>query len=244
MIDKCQLCGAPGGYLYCNRDCEKADADDAIRYTADVVAVMDDGHVLLIERGWDPYAGHWALPGGHVDPGETSRTAAVRELEEETGVRVDPDDLREIGVFDAPDRDPRGRYVSAAYLTHVPAGTQAVAGDDARTAGWFPPDALPQLAFDHDSILWAALDASSLRSAYDSIDAALVAESDHGRASALYEVLLQLGALQPHTCARSEGLHSKDCPRYVPGHELLSQANGLKAYWRERRADAAESQQR
>lgn len=130
---------------------------ETIRFTADVVAVTPDRHVLLIERGWDPYEGHWALPGGHVDPGETSLHAAVRELEEETGVRVADGDLHQIGTWDAPGRDPRGRYVTVAYLAHVPVGTEAVAGDDARTAKWVPLDDLPeQLAFDHADILRAA----------------------------------------------------------------------------------------
>ncbi|MFH9958986.1 NUDIX domain-containing protein [Streptomyces roseolus] len=135
-----------------------ADFPENIRYTADVVAVTDDGRVLLIKRGWDPYEGHWALPGGHVDRGETSLRAAVRELEEETGVRVTEDELRLVGVWDQPDRDPRGRYVTVTYLATVPADTQATAGDDARDARWWPLTDLPErLAFDHADILTAAL---------------------------------------------------------------------------------------
>ncbi|MEV7595497.1 RNase adapter RapZ [Streptomyces sp. NPDC089922] len=126
---------------------------ETIRYTADVVAMTPGGDVLLIERGWAPHEGAWALPGGHVDRGETALQAAVRELEEETGVRVPASDLREIGVFDRPDRDPRGRYVTAAYLAIVPADTQITAGDDARTARWWPAANLPPLAFDHADIL-------------------------------------------------------------------------------------------
>nr|WP_275404468.1 NUDIX hydrolase [Streptomyces sp. SID8111] len=126
---------------------------ESIRYTADVVAMTPDGDVLLIERGWPPHEGAWALPGGHVDQGETSRAAAVRELAEETGVQVLAEDLREIGVFDRPDRDPRGRYVTTAYLAIVPAGTPIVAGDDARTVRWWPTSSLPPLAFDHADIL-------------------------------------------------------------------------------------------
>ncbi|MEU3400654.1 NUDIX hydrolase [Streptomyces filamentosus] len=135
-----------------------ADFPENIRYTADVVAVTDDGRVLLIKRGWAPYADHWALPGGHVDRGETGLRAAVRELEEETGVRVAEDELRLVGVWDQPDRDPRGRYVTVAYLATVPAGTRATAGDDARDARWWPLTDLPErLAFDHTDILTAAL---------------------------------------------------------------------------------------
>lgn len=128
---------------------------ETIRYTADVVCIRS-GAVLLIERGHPPHTGSWALPGGHVDLGETSRRAARRELKEETGVDVDEADLHEVGVFDRPDRDPRGRYVTVAYLAVVPAGTTAAAGDDARRAEWWPLDALPDLAFDHADIIAAA----------------------------------------------------------------------------------------
>jgi 8-oxo-dGTP diphosphatase len=129
---------------------------ETIRYAADVVAIDPHGRVLLIERGWDPYKGHWALPGGHVDPGEASLEAAARELEEETGVRVAAGALRLVGVFDAPGRDPRGRYVCAAYLARVPADTHATAADDATDARWWPLVALPPLAFDHADIIRAA----------------------------------------------------------------------------------------
>lgn len=134
------------------------DTFETIRYTADVVAITHDSRVLLIERGWDPYEGHWALPGGHVDPGETSRAAASRELAEETGVHVTDSALHQIGIWDQPDRDPRGRYITVAYLAIVPNDTPIIAGDDARTARWWPIDNLPpQLAFDHTDILSTAL---------------------------------------------------------------------------------------
>lgn len=134
---------------------------ETIRYTADVVVLTSDDRVLLIERDWPPHQGAWALPGGHVDPGETSREAASRELEEETGVRVDAVTLCQIGTFDRPDRDPRGRYVTVAYLARVPGDTPAIAGDDARAARWWPVNALPELAFDHADIFQAAMGSAS-----------------------------------------------------------------------------------
>ncbi|MFF7558243.1 NUDIX domain-containing protein [Streptomyces olivaceus] len=129
---------------------------ETIRYTADVVALTPGGDVLLIERDWPPHEGAWALPGGHVDVGETSRAAAARELDEETGVWVAAEDLRQIGVWDSPERDPRGRYVTVAYAAAVPEDTRITAGTDARTARWWPLAHLPEhLAFDHADILRA-----------------------------------------------------------------------------------------
>ncbi|MFD8288055.1 NUDIX domain-containing protein [Streptomyces lavendulae] len=129
--------------------------DETIRYTADVV-LLAAGHVLLIERGWDPHAGCWALPGGHVDQGETSLEAAVRELEEEAGLTIPAADMRQVGAFDAPGRDARGRYVSVAYTATLPSPVEPKAGDDATAARWWPLDALPDLAFDHAEIVAAA----------------------------------------------------------------------------------------
>ncbi|MEJ8654665.1 NUDIX domain-containing protein [Streptomyces sp. MS1.AVA.3] len=95
-----------------------------------------------------------------MDEGKTSRTAAARELLEETGVRVDPVGLMQIGVFDQPGRDPRGRYVTVAYLARAPVGTALTAGDDALTACWWPLNSLPTLAFDHAYILNVAVESA------------------------------------------------------------------------------------
>ncbi|MFJ2584045.1 NUDIX domain-containing protein [Streptomyces sp. NPDC087538] len=131
---------------------------ETIRFTADTVTTdRRRRRVVLIRRGWDPYVGCWALPGGHVDIGETSRVAAARELAEEAGVHVAAADLRQIGIWDQPDRDPRGRYITVAYHTIVPDGTPIVAGDDAADVRWWPLDNLPQLAFDHADIIRAAV---------------------------------------------------------------------------------------
>ncbi|MER5884240.1 NUDIX hydrolase [Streptomyces sp. NPDC001941] len=134
------------------------ETHETIRYTADVVVINDDRHILLIKRGWAPFDGCWALPGGHVDAGETSLRAAARELAEETGVNVRPCDLTFSGLFDSPDRDPRGRYVSATYTVTIGSDVMPTAGDDATEARWFSLAELPpNLAFDHADIVMAAV---------------------------------------------------------------------------------------
>ncbi|MET8766355.1 hypothetical protein [Streptomyces sp. NPDC004658] len=72
--------------------------------------------------------------------------------------------------------------------------------------------------------------------AADQVDAKLTTEPDHNRASALYELLLHLRGELPCTCARTGGLHAKDCRKYVPGHELISRHNQLARYRAERPA--------
>lgn len=127
---------------------------ETIRFTSDII-LFAVGRVLLIERRWDPFEGCWALPGGHVDVGETSLDAAARELAEETGITVPAAGLRQVGVFDTPGRDPRGRYVTVAYVATLPEPVTPTAADDATAARWWPLDALPPLAFDHRDILRA-----------------------------------------------------------------------------------------
>lgn len=135
------------------------DRDETVKYTGDTVCVRGD-EVLLVRRKYEPFKGQLALPGGHVDKGETGVKAAARELMEETGVYVDPRQLTLLGVYDEPDRDPRGRYVSAAFLAVVSRLAQAKPGDDATEVEWVPWGKLLEggLAFDHDKIVkdaWA-----------------------------------------------------------------------------------------
>jgi 8-oxo-dGTP diphosphatase len=115
--------------------------------------------VLLVRRGHEPYRGHWALPGGFVDEGERLADAARRELAEETGLEWQGE-MRMVGAFGDPGRDPRGWNVSAAFVALIGDVAPPVAGgDDAAEARWWPLAALPQgLAFDHADIIAAALE--------------------------------------------------------------------------------------
>ena len=117
-------------------------------------------NVLLIERGAEPYRGAWALPGGFLQPEEELDACARRELKEETS--VDADLLVHFGNFSAPARDPRERVISVAYLALLASDELRLEADtDAAQAQWFPIDALPRLAFDHEMILRRALAALS-----------------------------------------------------------------------------------
>ena len=112
-----------------------------------------EGELLLIKRAKEPHLGEWALPGGYMDADETASEAVVREVLEETGVKVKP--LKMIGVFSDPKRDPR-QTVSIAFLCEALSGT-AQGGDDAGEAKWWPLSRLPPLAFDHLKIVASAV---------------------------------------------------------------------------------------
>lgn len=125
--------------------------------TVDAVILRksDDFELLLIKRKNEPFKDCWALPGGFVDENEDLKTAAIRELEEETQIKVT--DLEQIGAFGKPFRDPRGHMISVAYFGFVPENTIAVAADDAKETGWFSVKDLPKLAFDHLDIVTLTL---------------------------------------------------------------------------------------
>jgi 8-oxo-dGTP diphosphatase len=128
------------------------------RQAARVVLLNRDRHVLLLsaadpaDRAKPPW---WEIPGGGIDPHETSEDAARRELFEETGVRVKK--LAQLHTFGDPKRDPRGRNIAVAYLALVnPDDVEPRAGDDAAEVGWFALARPPKLAFDHKDILAVA----------------------------------------------------------------------------------------
>lgn len=142
-------------------------------YTSDIIITTPQANqlaVLLIKRADENAEGHknieggkWAIPGGFVEEGETAHDAAIRELEEETGLTGIP--LTAFGTFDLPGRDPRGWMISQAFYAVVGLAEIAnyQADDDAAEAKLFPiQEALElPLAFDHHIILKRAYQAIS-----------------------------------------------------------------------------------
>lgn len=124
--------------------------------------------VALIRRGVAPFAGCWALPGGFVRADESPEDAARREVEEEAG--VSDVFLEQLYTFGEPSRDPRGRVITVAYYALVPGERIALkAATDADDAQWFDASQTPPLAFDHDTILKAALERLRAKLEYSNI---------------------------------------------------------------------------
>lgn len=130
--------------------------------TGDAV-LTQSGSVLLVKRGEFPFKDNWALPGGYLNQSERIFDGVIRELKEETKVKV-PErvlyrSMKDFHVFDHPDRDPRGRTITHAY--HIDLGfpdeklSKVKGSDDAKEAKWFMFSELRQemMAFDHWHIL-------------------------------------------------------------------------------------------
>lgn len=118
-----------------------------------IVYVKEEGKtfLLLIQRGNEPYKNKWAFPGGFLDMDETLEQAAIRELNEETGLIVPA--MKQFRAYDAIDRDPRHRTISVVFTAELDEKKEVKGGDDAAQAKWFPIDELPELAFDHAEII-------------------------------------------------------------------------------------------
>ncbi len=133
-------------------------------FTTDAV-VIQGGHILLIKRKVAPGKGLWALPGGFIKPHETAIDGCLRELHEETRIKIPKIVLRKAithqQLFDAPDRSLRGRTFTEAFLFELDGGdgklAKVRASDDAKEADWFAiskaKEMSEELFEDHDSII-------------------------------------------------------------------------------------------
>ena len=126
-------------------------ANDSRRYPPRPVLgagalLIKDGRVLLVERGREPLAGYWSLPGGAVETGERLEDALAREVLEETGLRVRPDSIAT--VFERIMRDSSGaceyHYVLIDFYCTILDG-EPRPGDDSACVEWFPVDSLGEL---------------------------------------------------------------------------------------------------
>ncbi|BCA80184.1 NUDIX hydrolase [Desulfuromonas sp. AOP6] len=115
--------------------------------TVDII-IRRGNAIVLVERKNPPLG--WALPGGFVDYGESLEAAAMREVQEETGLSLT--ELNQFGAYSDPARDPRQHTISFVF-TATGEGP-LVSGDDAADARWFELENLPQpLCFDHARIV-------------------------------------------------------------------------------------------
>ncbi|WP_328616072.1 NUDIX hydrolase [Amycolatopsis sp. NBC_00355] len=139
--------------------------------TADLVVLTltgDELCALVVRRGVEPFLGGWALPGGFVREDEDLEEAARRELAEETGLAPGTVHIEQLAGYGAPDRDPRMRVVTVAYLALAPDLPTPRAGTDAAEARWAPVRSLAaeKLAFDHDRILADGLERARAKLEY------------------------------------------------------------------------------
>lgn len=122
--------------------------------------------VLLVNRKYDPFKGHWAVPGGFIEMDEELGDAAARELAEETGLTGVP--MEQMQAFGTVGRDPRGRQITVVFMGIIQQGANNVqGGDDAAEARWFDIDALPSnIAFDHAEVIRIGIQKLRRKAAY------------------------------------------------------------------------------
>jgi len=164
--------------------------------------------VLLWQRGKEPFAGAWALPGGYLEPGETLEQSIRRHLAVKVDVR-ELAHLEQLETLSDPGRHPHERQLATAYLGLVPTDVDPAVPED---TAWHPVDALPPMAFDHAAIALAGRERLRAKLSYTNLGFALapqrftvselrdlyVAALGHDvSATNLQRVLLRRGVLEP-----------------------------------------------
>ena len=116
--------------------------------------VIKGKEILLVKRAFPPFRGHWCLPGGIMDVGETIEQTALREVFEETGARTKIISL--VGLYSGPDRDPRGTTLTACFLAKF-IRFSGKPDKESMEVKFFPLNKLPKIAFDHGKMIKDAL---------------------------------------------------------------------------------------
>ena len=156
-----------------------------------VIFTIQEGElkVLLVKRRIPPFKDQLAIPGGFVLPEEDLDQAALRELQEETGVTDVY--LEQLYSFGDPNRDPRERIISITYFALISADHQLKAGTDASEACWWPVQQPPSLAFDHGRILTYAIERLRNKLEYTTVGFQLLpSKFTLGELQAVYEAIL------------------------------------------------------
>jgi ADP-ribose pyrophosphatase YjhB (NUDIX family) len=126
-------------------------------------------HVMLWRRANEPFSGTWALPGGPLLADENLGASVARQLASKVEV-TQLAHLEQLETRSAPGRDPRRRTVATAYLGLIPAHLEPTLPED---TSWHPVDALPEMAFDHGSIVGSALGRLRAKLSYTNVGFAL-----------------------------------------------------------------------
>jgi 8-oxo-dGTP diphosphatase len=195
----------------------KSTTDDLRHEVLAVVLQVREGlQVLLWQRGKDPFAGAWALPGGDLGPGETLERSIRRHLAAKVDVR-EVAHLEQLETLSDPGRHPEARVLATAYLGLVPEGIDPAVPPD---TAWHPVNDLPEPAFDHGSIVLSGRERLRAKLSYTNIGFALAppvftiselralyraALGHEVSATNLKRVLLRRNVLEPTGDTRSPG---------------------------------------
>lgn len=142
----------PTGTIRKGEFCRCCNRYNSRNVTSNLILLDEENRVLLIKRGHDPEAEKWALPGGYLEWDETVEEAAVREIYEETGLRVGEVVLASVRS-DLSAGDKR-QNVDLMFISREYQGEVKVDGVEIKDAGWFNIEQLPKdIAFGHDKII-------------------------------------------------------------------------------------------
>lgn len=127
------------------------------RFNARTIAVnallIKDKSVLLVKRGEEPDKGLWDAPGGYIGWDETLEQGAARELQEETGLVVNPKDFEFFSVYSNPNNKAQNQVVDIYFITKIFTGELKLDGLEVTEINWFDLNNLPSIAFDHMATL-------------------------------------------------------------------------------------------